>query len=160
MRERDRLTNLLPKRTTGITGTIVSMASLIFLVAACASQPSSQNASLAPQNKEKAAALSEQDQRRRSRIRVDAPASADLMGHNGNQLRALFGEPSLTRKEVNAEVWQYEGQVCVLFFYLYKTTGTPTAVKFIDARSAFEQPEQPMTPDQCIEETLRDRKLS
>jgi len=160
MRACDKLIDLMLRWITGSAGTFVSVASLIFLVAACASQPGSQNASLAPQTGEKASALTEQDQRRRARIRVDAPASADLMGHNGTQLRALFGEPSLTRKEVNAEVWQYEGQVCVLFFYLYKTTGAPTAVKFIDARSAFEQPEQPMTPDQCIEETLRDRKLS
>jgi hypothetical protein len=44
---------------------------------------------------------------------------ADLLGLSGNQLRALFGTPSFTRKEYGAEMWRYDKGACRTFFFLY-----------------------------------------
>ena len=44
---------------------------------------------------------------------------ADLVGLSGNQLQALFGTPSFTRKENGAEMWRYDRGSCRTFFFLY-----------------------------------------
>ena len=44
---------------------------------------------------------------------------ADLVGLSGNQLQALFGAPSFTRKENGSEMWRYDKGSCRTFFFLY-----------------------------------------
>ncbi len=89
---------------------------------------------------------------------VKAPRKAagvnpdDLMGKEAAELRRLLGEPSLLRREKSAEVWQYAGETCVLFLYLYPAaTGNPS-VSFIDARAKTKGPAS--VPD-CLGAALR-----
>jgi hypothetical protein len=55
--------------------------------------------------------------------RKRAPAAADLVGLSARRVFALFGAPTLLRREPPAEVWQYAGSRCVLFVFLYREIG-------------------------------------
>lgn len=67
--------------------------------------------------------------------RTGAPAQpGSLMGKGPAALRAMLGEPSLLRRDQGAEVWQYAGQSCVLFLYLYPDAAGAPAVSYVDAR--------------------------
>ena len=48
------------------------------------------------------------------------PANGTLAGMTADNLRALWGEPTLKRTEPGAELWQYGGAGnCTLLIYLY-----------------------------------------
>lgn len=68
-----------------------------------------------------------------SNIRAAAPE--ELMGKTPKALHALMGPPSFLRRDHDAEVWQYAGQSCVLFAYLYPDGRGVPAVSYLDARS-------------------------
>ena len=57
-----------------------------------------------------------------------APASAPgtLKGKTSEALHALWGEPSLKRKDLGSELWQYAGKGCTLLVYLYPSSGAMT----------------------------------
>jgi hypothetical protein len=65
---------------------------------------------------------------------VKASQPDELMGKTPKGLRALMGTPSLLRKDHGAEVWQYAGQSCVLFAYLYPNAKGVLEVSYLDAR--------------------------
>jgi hypothetical protein len=49
-----------------------------------------------------------------------APTGAALSGMTADNLRSLWGEPTLKRTEPGAELWQYGGSGgCTLLIYLY-----------------------------------------
>ena len=56
---------------------------------------------------------------------------ADLVGLSGNQLQALFGAPSFTRKENGAEMWRYDKGSCRTFFFLYPN-GAANMVRHVE----------------------------
>ena len=56
-----------------------------------------------------------------------APAPAtSLKGQSGEGLQALWGEPSLKRKDLGSELWQYSGKGCSVLIYLYPANGVLT----------------------------------
>jgi hypothetical protein len=56
-----------------------------------------------------------------------APApTTSLRGQSGEALQGLWGEPSLRRKDLGSELWQYAGKGCTLLIYLYPTNGVLT----------------------------------
>ena len=56
---------------------------------------------------------------------------ADLVGLSGNQLQALFGTPSFTRKENGSEMWRYDKGSCRTFFFLYPN-GAANTVRHVE----------------------------
>ena len=49
-----------------------------------------------------------------------APVGAtSLTGQTAETLHALWGDPSLKRKDLGSELWQYSGKGCTLLVYLY-----------------------------------------
>jgi hypothetical protein len=51
---------------------------------------------------------------------MSPPATgAALAGMSADNLRALWGEPTLKRSEGDAQMWQYGGSGCALLIYLY-----------------------------------------
>ena len=65
---------------------------------------------------------------------IHAASAGELMGKTPQGLRALMGAPSLLRKDHGAEVWQYAGDSCVLFAYLYPNAKGVPEVSYLDAR--------------------------
>jgi hypothetical protein len=65
---------------------------------------------------------------------IRAASADELMGKTGPALRTLMGPPSLLRRDHGAEVWQYVGESCVLFAYLYPNAKGVAQVTFLDAR--------------------------
>jgi hypothetical protein len=55
-----------------------------------------------------------------------------LMGLDRDELNERLGEPSLIRRDGDAEVWQYRGDRCVLDLFLY---GAAKEVEHIDLRN-------------------------
>ena len=49
-----------------------------------------------------------------------------LKGQTGEALSAMWGEPSLRRKDLGSELWQYAGKGCTLLVYLYPSNGAMT----------------------------------
>ena len=43
---------------------------------------------------------------------------------NAAQLRAEFGAPDFIRKEIDSELWRYDGTGCALFVFLYRENET------------------------------------
>jgi hypothetical protein len=76
--------------------------------------------------------------------RRDLPALHDL---SDQQLVQRLGKPDFTRKEADAEIWQYRGDKCVLVVFLYPEEG---ALKVAHAatrdRTALKTPENSCTP--------------
>lgn len=68
-------------------------------------------------------------------VRVSVPKPEELMGQGPEALRRRMGEPSLLRKEGDAQVWQYAGTGCVVFLYLYDSPAGTPQVTFLDARA-------------------------
>jgi hypothetical protein len=55
------------------------------------------------------------------------PAPGSLKGQTSEALHALWGEPSLKRKDLGSELWQYAGKGCTVLVYLYPSgSGTLT----------------------------------
>jgi hypothetical protein len=55
-----------------------------------------------------------------------AATGAALAGMSAENLRALWGEPTLKRSEGDAQMWQYGGTGCALLIYLYPGATTLT----------------------------------
>jgi hypothetical protein len=64
-----------------------------------------------------------------------APSGAptSLKGQTGEALHALWGEPSLKRKDLGSELWQYAGKGCTLLIYLYPASGGAMTVNHAEA---------------------------
>jgi hypothetical protein len=86
---------------------------------------------------------------------VSSAKSEALVGKGPEALRAMLGEPTLLRRDQGAEVWQYAGQTCVLFLYLYPDDAGAPVVSYVDARLKTKGPAP--VPD-CLAETLRTNK--
>jgi hypothetical protein len=56
-----------------------------------------------------------------------------LNGQTGEALHALWGEPSLKRKDLGSELWQYAGKGCTLLIYLYPSSGGAMTVSHAEA---------------------------
>jgi hypothetical protein len=54
-----------------------------------------------------------------------APTTA-LTGQSASALQAMWGEPSLKRKDLGSELWQYAGKGCTMLVYLYPKGGVLT----------------------------------
>lgn len=90
--------------------------------------------------------------------RAAAPASGKaeaLIGKGPEALRAMLGEPSLLRRDQGAEVWQYAGETCVLFLYLYPDDSGAPQVSYVDARL---KSQGPAPVPECLAEALRAQK--
>lgn len=61
------------------------------------------------------------------------PEARELMGQRPEKLRVLLGEPSLLRKEGEAQMWQYRTASCVLFLFLYPDAGGAYSVSHLEA---------------------------
>lgn len=50
----------------------------------------------------------------------------------------ILGKPSMTRRDADAEVWQYKSRACIVDVYFYKAQGkqAPSAVSYVDMRPA------------------------
>ena len=64
---------------------------------------------------------------------VAARASGGLVGMTSDGLRAAWGEPSLKRTEMGAELWQYGGSTCTLLVYLYADPSNALTVSRAEA---------------------------
>lgn len=56
-----------------------------------------------------------------------------LKGQTSEALQALWGEPSLKRKDLGSELWQYAGKGCTLLIYLYPSSGGGMTVSHAEA---------------------------
>jgi hypothetical protein len=56
-----------------------------------------------------------------------------LMGLGREDLGALLGKPSLVRREIPAEIWQYESKDCIFDVFLYDEAGR-YQVSYLEAR--------------------------
>ena len=64
------------------------------------------------------------------------PATApitSLNGQSGEALQALWGEPSLKRKDLGSELWQYAGKGCTVLVFLYPSNGGALTVTHVEA---------------------------
>jgi hypothetical protein len=59
--------------------------------------------------------------------------STSLTGQTGESLHALWGEPTLKRKDLGSELWQYAGKGCTLLVYLYPANGGAMTVNHAEA---------------------------
>ncbi len=57
-----------------------------------------------------------------------------MIGAAPRSLLAELGEPQLRRRETPAEIWQYQGEGCVLDFFLYENGGPELEVIHLEAR--------------------------
>ena len=62
-----------------------------------------------------------------------APMPGSLKGQTGETLQAMWGEPSLKRKDLGSELWQYAGKGCTLLVYLYPSSGGTMTVSHAEA---------------------------
>ncbi len=60
-------------------------------------------------------------------------APRTLKGQTGEALHAMWGEPSLKRKDLGSELWQYAGKGCTLLIYLYPASGGAMTVSHAEA---------------------------
>lgn len=77
-----------------------------------------------------------------SGVAVLPPVNDDpqqLMGLDRDELNEKLGEPSLIRRDGDAEVWQYRGENCVLDLFLY---GPAKKVELVDLRNRGEGDEE------------------
>ncbi|MCH6589988.1 MAG: hypothetical protein IH806_05720 [Proteobacteria bacterium] len=51
------------------------------------------------------------------------PAPRTLLGLENHQVMALLGEPSFTRRDDPAQIWQYRDSTCILDVFLYRPVG-------------------------------------
>ncbi len=60
-------------------------------------------------------------------------APTTLKGQSGEALQALWGEPSLKRKDLGSELWQYAGKGCTVLVYLYPASNGVLTVNHAEA---------------------------
>ncbi len=80
-----------------------------------------------------------------SRARPAPPKAAEIIGWQGDDLHRVFGPAALIRRDLGAEVWQYQAGGCVLFAFLYRDGGV-AKVKHLEARGG----DAAGDPDRCI----------
>jgi len=85
---------------------------------------------------------------------VRVPAPDELMGKDPDGVRERLGNPSLLRKEGDAQVWQYAGSGCVVFLYLYDNAAGAPQVTYLDARGKSDGA-VPVGP--CLNDVVRTR---
>lgn len=61
------------------------------------------------------------------------PELAELMGAGPERLDALLGAPTLRRKDIGAELWQYAAPECTLLLFLYPGASGAYAVAHVAA---------------------------
>ncbi len=90
-------------------------------------------------------------QRQLARLKV--PNADELVGKEEQQVKELFGDPTLARDEMNAKVWQYAHGACILFFFMYEDPATARyQVTHLDARA----PRQGAAPLQdCVDHAYK-----
>lgn len=94
------------------------------------------------------------------------PESRDTVGKTAAEMRVLFGEPGLLRREPPSEVWQYTAQAfgqtygCVLIFVLYPENDGATAdsqavLRVQHAQSLPRRRGDPVGDADCVEALLK-----
>lgn len=69
------------------------------------------------------------------------PDPTELLGLDRLQVAKLLGSPSLLMEEPPAEVWLYEGNLCVLHLFLYESAENPDyAVRYFEVRGSGDIP--------------------
>ena len=63
------------------------------------------------------------------------PAPASLIDKDKQHLLSALGTPTLLREELQAQMWQYSGQSCAFFLYLYPDTAGVFRVTHLEARA-------------------------
>lgn len=61
------------------------------------------------------------------------PGSGALAGQSADAMLSLWGEPSLKRKDLGAELWQYTSKSCTLLVYLYPNAAGAMTVSHAEA---------------------------
>lgn len=64
---------------------------------------------------------------------TQAATAGGLVGLSAAGLRSAWGEPTLKRREANAELWQYGGSSCTLLVYLYPGASDALTVSHAEA---------------------------
>lgn len=86
--------------------------------------------------------------------KTKAPSDSELIGGSVEDLTSWFGTPTLRRKDLDAEVWQYSGSTCVALFFLYPGSDGVLKIDHVETRprsAAFaEGPVMP--PEQCFKQ--------
>ncbi len=91
--------------------------------------------------------------------------SRDTIGKSAAEMRLLFGEPGLLRREPPSEVWQYTAQAvgdtpgCVLIFVLYPDGGSSSSgadgMRVQHAQSLPRRRGSPVGDADCMEALLK-----
>ncbi|WP_374631671.1 hypothetical protein [Ferrovibrio sp.] len=88
--------------------------------------------------------------------------SRDAVGKTAAEMRVLFGEPGLLRREPPSEVWQYTAQSvgqsggCVLIFVLYPENGADGSVLRVHhGQSLPRRRGSPVGDADCVEALLK-----
>lgn len=84
------------------------------------------------------------------------PISADVAGKSAAEVRALFGAPTLLRREPPAEVWQFvaEQAGCVLLLTLYPAE-TGAQMRVSHAQTLPRSRSRPVADADCIAALLK-----
>lgn len=77
-----------------------------------------------------------------------------LLGMDAPELKSRLGEPTLIRRDGDAEVWQYRSDRCVLDLFLY---GAVKRVEHVDLRDRGSGDDQ--AARECFLRMLRGRRL-
>lgn len=122
----------------------VVVLSLVLLLAACAADPQSG----ARPNTAGAGMDKSGDLQEASLPPPDVTNPARLKGLNAGQVTALLGQPSFTRKDAPAEIWQYRVRSCTLDLFLYEEGATHRVAHY-----AVRSP-QVISDQACFDEVL------
>src|SRR5882757_5491351 len=68
-----------------------------------------------------------------SAMAVPTAPITSLKGQSAEALQAMWGEPSLKRKDLGSELWQYAGKGCTMLIYLYPSSGGVMTVSRAEA---------------------------
>lgn len=83
-----------------------------------------------------------------------APAPSELAGQDAPQVSALLGQPTLIRREADVEIWQYQGEACVLDLFLYPQGGVPR-VRHLEARDRVLADSHPL--ESCLDQVMTEQ---
>ena len=89
---------------------------------------------------------------------TDRPSTFDadrLDGLDGTSLANLLGQPSLLRRDGDAEIWQYVDDTCILDLFLYAEGGRK-AVDYVEARGLNGSGAKPSVQS-CLDDVLAGR---
>lgn len=118
--------------------------SLVLVLAACAADPQS-----GPRPTTSGAGPDHAAERQEAALPPpDVANPARLKGLNTSQVTALLGQPSFTRKDAPAEIWQYRVGACTLDLFLYEE-GALHRVAHYAVRSS-----QVISEQACFDEVL------